>query len=142
MVICRVVKRGFQAVVYLDFKSREKRDNGLEYLLREANFDVPYSVKAVEVIDSKKSDLMQLCDLYTGLVRFGFLQGHVVKKNFSCSMTPTNRKEEFFRDFHRLFCGMSGKRQKVAVRTWEWRPKKNPAKRWLESRKKMRGATP
>lgn len=133
-VICRFVRPGLDAVLYLDSKTREKRDNGLQYILREVNFEKPYALKVVEAIDSKASEYMQVCDLYTGLARLAYLRGVTISKNCSWSFTPTNRKEELLCMFLEAYTGMSGKQQKHTGRVWVWQPKANPAQRHQASK--------
>lgn len=133
-VICRFVRPGLDAVLYLDSKTREKRDNGLQYILREVNFEKPYALKVVESIDSKGSEFMQVCDLYTGLARLAFLRGVKVDKNCTWDFTPTNRKEELLCRFLEAYTTMSGKKQKATGKAWVWQPKPNPAKRHLASK--------
>jgi hypothetical protein len=58
------------AVFFLDKKSRTKEDNLLEELQDLADIEKPKAIKAVRNLDSKQSDLMQLCDILVGLVRF------------------------------------------------------------------------
>lgn len=123
-VICkRFSKEGWNAVLYLDFKTRELQDNGLVYLLREVNFHRPYALKAVEGMDSKNSQLMQLSDLYLGLIRAGYEYGHPCKKGMEPYTESISRKQELYREFVDSFRQLSGKNQKTAISIWEWIPK-------------------
>ncbi len=72
------------ATLYVDKKQRTKRDNFLEYLKAEVNLRAledgrPVVLRAVEDVDSKDSDLMQVTDLFVGTV-YGVETGNVRKK--------------------------------------------------------------
>lgn len=136
-VICRFVRPSMDAVLYLDSKTREKRDNGLQYILREVNFEKPYALKVVEAVNSKGSEYLQVCDLYTGLARLAYLRGVTIGKNCSWNFTPSNRKEELLCIFLEAYTSMSGKQQKFMGRTWVWRPKASPVRRHLASREML-----
>lgn len=134
-------KEGWNAVLYVDFKTRELQDNGLAYLLREVNFHRPYALKVVEGLDSKDSQLMQLSDLYLGLLRAGYEYGHPCKRSVEPYTEPSSRKEELYAEFINAFRQLSGKSQRAAISVWEWTPKVlitalNPPKKKLTAKQK------
>ncbi|OKH35502.1 hypothetical protein NIES2101_37635 [Calothrix sp. HK-06] len=59
IMVKNFVKPKLGAVLYLDSKSRDKRDNGVDYLKQQVNLVKPGSIKAVEELDSKNSELIQ-----------------------------------------------------------------------------------
>jgi hypothetical protein len=107
------------AVLYLDFKLRQERDNGLEYLLREVNMVQPGALRAVEAMDSKASELMQLSDLYLGLLRFGYEWGCPLSAGSDAVPAPETRKQRFYREFVEM-AERSRKKSRFAV--WPWQP--------------------
>lgn len=123
VTLMHFAKEGWNAVLYLDFKTRELQDNGLVYLYREVNFHRPYSLKAVEGMNSKDSQLMQLSDLYLGLIRAGFEYGHPCKKGMQPYVEADSRKKQLYAEFINAFRQLSGKHQKIAVGLWEWKPR-------------------
>lgn len=111
------------AVLYLDFKQRESRDNGLVYLQREANLANPGALRAVETQDSKASELMQLSDLYVGLLRFGYEWGWPLHRGPEGLPEGESRKERFYADMVRL---IHARRKKSRFRVWEWQGHEDP----------------
>lgn len=128
-VVARFANPGMNGVLYLDQKARERKDNGLDYLLREVNFEKPYALKKVEAIDSKANEFIQVCDLLTGLSRLAFLRGVVIYKNPKWDFTPSNRKEELLIEFLQLYSSLSGRRQLRFGRVWVWQPQPHPGLR-------------
>ncbi len=69
---CAGVER---ALMFSDRKARMKEDNFLEYLRTEVNLEAGRCVlKKVEPLDSKRDDLLQVADLFTGCANN--LMGH------------------------------------------------------------------
>lgn len=64
------------AVLYIDKKSRYDKDALLDRLQLVADTNKPGSIKKVENLESHKSDLLQFCDILTGLVRHGMMLKH------------------------------------------------------------------
>lgn len=118
IMVEKFVKPGSNAVLYLDSRSRDKRDNGIQHLKRQVNLVKPGSLKSIEEIDSKKSELIQLSDLYLGLLRYGYEHGY---SGFELKATnqPLPRKEAIYREFISLVCM---KRCKSRFKRWEWKP--------------------
>jgi hypothetical protein len=101
----------------LDFKTREKRDNGLAYLLEETNLDNPSSLKAVEVLDSKRSDLMQLSDLYLGVIRYGYELGVRLNRHEIPVLPSTPKKQALYLAFRSLYQQL-GNSKSITVFDW------------------------
>lgn len=115
------VRPGLDAVLFLDFKTRAKRDNGLEYLFREVNLAKPGSLRAVEALDSKDSDLLQLSDLYLGWLRLGYEWGWPLRLGPEGMPPADTRKRRLYADFVRVAWE---RRKRSRFRVWEWQPPK------------------
>ncbi|MBI2297809.1 MAG: hypothetical protein HYU66_02440, partial [Armatimonadetes bacterium] len=85
----------------------------------EVNLTKPGSLRAVEVLDSKASELLQLSDLYLGLLRFGYEWGWPVRRGTAGMPAGETRKQRFYREFAEL---VESTRQKSRLQVWEWRP--------------------
>lgn len=69
------------SILYVDQKSRYDKDDLLTRLQVMADIQKPGAIKKVEELDSAKSDFLQVCDVLTGLVRFGNLVDHRLIQN-------------------------------------------------------------
>jgi hypothetical protein len=125
LMVCGFLQPGVRAVLYLDDRTRDRRDNGLEYLLREVNRQRPGGLKTVESLDSKRSDLMQLSDLYLGLLRHGYVCGWPWAREERPIFDPdAGRKTVLYREFRQMAEFRKCVRQ---FRLWEWRPNERGA---------------
>jgi hypothetical protein len=113
------VNSDLNAVLYLDSKSRDKQDNGINYLYRKINQQKPDSLKAVEELDSKSSELMQLSDLYIGLIRFGYENSCIPFNYPDAAFVESSRKALLYHDFVSL---VLNKRCKSRFKIWTWKP--------------------
>ncbi|HET6452829.1 MAG TPA: DUF3800 domain-containing protein [Armatimonadota bacterium] len=59
-----------QAVCFIDFKNREKLDNGVDYLKRQVNKEVTGCLKHVQPLHSHQDDCLQVCDIITGAIHY------------------------------------------------------------------------
>jgi hypothetical protein len=81
------------AVLYVDQKSRYDKDNLLKRLKTVADVHKPGAVKKVEELSSHKSDFLQVCDVLTGIVRFGNLLEHRLISRASLTSSRAQMKQ-------------------------------------------------
>ncbi|HUV05488.1 MAG TPA: DUF3800 domain-containing protein [Armatimonadota bacterium] len=70
LLFTKRLQSGLQAVCFIDFKNRERRDNGLNYLMTYVNKDLPQCLKHLQPLHSHQDDCMQVCDIITGAIRY------------------------------------------------------------------------
>lgn len=98
------------SVLYLDKKSRYDEDNLLVRLQTMADIHRPGVIKKIEELDSSKSDFLQVCDVLTGLVRFGNLINHRLIHNHHLESTRGRLKLALWEMVERHY----GKRKPVS----------------------------
>ena len=112
MVIYHNIKNlSGQVYIYPDYRKRVTKDNFVNYLRAELNNDAlsndhKYFVRVVEPKDSHSDELLQLTDLFLGVVKQKYLP--------SSGKWKTNLKDEIFT--FKPYC------KKINI--WDWQPNK------------------